>query len=59
MEAAPATFRQYEAPFMIVQGGMDRVVNSEGAFELYENSRTNPKDKNILFYEKMWHNVWH
>ena len=44
---------------MVIQGGLDKVVNSEGAFELYESSSTAKEEKEILFYEEMWHNVWH
>jgi acylglycerol lipase len=44
---------------MIIQGGLDKLVNPDGAFELYYQSKTKEEDKEILFYEKMWHDVWH
>ena len=40
MEKTPQTFSQYKCPFMIIQGGLDKLVNPDGAFELYENSQT-------------------
>jgi hypothetical protein len=30
---------------MIIQGGLDKLVNPDGAFELYDNSATKPEDK--------------
>jgi len=30
---------------MIVQGGLDKIVSPEGAFELYDSSATKPEDK--------------
>ena len=27
MEQAPSTFSQFSAPFLVIQGGMDKVVN--------------------------------
>jgi acylglycerol lipase len=44
---------------MIVQGGLDKLVNPQVAFELFAQSRTAPEDKEILFYENMWHDIWH
>ncbi len=40
MDKTPETFPQYKAPFMIIQGGLDKLVNPDGAFELYDNSGT-------------------
>lgn len=59
MEKSPKTFPSYKAPFMVVQGGLDKLVNPEVAFELYENSQTKSEDKEIIFYENMWHDIWH
>jgi acylglycerol lipase len=44
---------------MVVQGGIDKLVNPEVAFELYEKSQTQEEDKSIVFYENMWHDIWH
>ncbi len=43
---------------MAVQGGADKRINPEVAFELFEKSRTRLEDKELLFYEKMMHDVW-
>lgn len=43
---------------LIVQGGLDKLVNPEVAFELYDKAKTKAKDKKLLFYEDMWHGIW-
>lgn len=50
MEKSPKTFSSYKAPFMVVQGGVDKLVNPEVAFELYEKSQTSEADKSIVFF---------
>lgn len=40
MDKSPATFKNYKAPFIIFQGGLDKLVNPEVAFELYDQSLT-------------------
>lgn len=32
MEITPSTFPQYEANFVIIQGGLDKLVHPDGAF---------------------------
>ena len=32
MDKSPATFKQYSCPFMIIQGGLDKLVNPDVAF---------------------------
>ena len=32
MDATPKTFHEYQAPFVIVQGGLDKLVHPDGAF---------------------------
>lgn len=59
MDKSPETFKDYKSPFLIVQGGLDKLVNPSVAFELFAQSRTPPEDKDILFYENMWHDIWH
>jgi esterase/lipase len=49
MEQAPETYPYFSAPFLIVQGGHDKLVNPEGAFELYEQSRSLDKQVGMLF----------
>jgi len=57
MDVAPETFDKFDVPFVVVQGGLDKLVNPMVAFDLYDKSIT--KDKQIWFYEEMWHDVWH
>ncbi len=45
MDTSPETFSQYSCPFMIIQGGLDKLVNPEVAFELYDKSQTKVEDK--------------
>jgi hypothetical protein len=40
MDKSPETFHEYTLPFMIVQGGLDKLVNPMVAFELFRNSKT-------------------
>ncbi len=40
MDKSPETFKNYKSPFIIFQGGIDKSVNPELAFELFENSKT-------------------
>ena len=40
----------YQCPFMVVQGGLDKLVNPEVASELYDQSKTKAEDKELLFY---------
>jgi hypothetical protein len=32
MDSTPSTFKKYKSPFIIIQGGLDKLVNPEGAF---------------------------
>lgn len=59
MDKSSETFHKYSCPFFIIQGGMDKLVNPEVAFELFERSKTPLHDKAILFIEEMWHDIWH
>ncbi len=59
MDASPQTFSQYKCPFLVIQGGCDKLVNPMVAFELFERSQTAEKDKQIIFYQNMWHDIWH
>lgn len=45
MDESPKTFHKYNFPFIIVQGALDKLVNPEVAFELYDNAATPEEDK--------------
>ena len=32
MERVPATFKKYKCPFLVIQGGIDKLVHPMGAF---------------------------
>ena len=34
------TFKEYNQPFMVVQGGCDKVIDPQVAFDLYSQSKT-------------------
>lgn len=40
---------------MVIMGGRDRLVDPHVAFELIEKTKTSEEDKEILFFENMWH----
>ena len=50
MDESPATFKDYKCPFIVIQGGLDKLVNPEVAFELYDNSPVANEEKELLFY---------
>jgi len=35
MDQSPETFKNYKCPFLVIQGGVDKLVNPMVAFELY------------------------
>ncbi len=37
---SPETFPDYETPFLVVQGGRDKVIDPQVAFDLYSQSKT-------------------
>jgi acylglycerol lipase len=45
MEKAQSSLSQYDCPFMVIQGGLDKLVSPEVAFELFSKSKTAEKDK--------------
>ena len=53
------TFPEYDRPFMVVHGGCDKIIDPQIAFDLYSMSKTPEEEKEILFYERMFHDVWH
>ena len=44
---------------MVVHGGCDKIIDPQIAFDLYSMSKTPEEEKEILFYERMFHDVWH
>ena len=44
---------------MVIHGGCDKIIDPQVAFDLYSMSKTPEEDKEILFYEQMFHDVWH
>lgn len=46
-----ATFQDYEVPFLVVQGGRDKIIDPQVAFDLFTQSKTAESDKDILYYE--------
>lgn len=47
MDVAPETFDKFDVPFVVVQGGLDKLVNPIGAFELFDKAPS--KDKQVGF----------
>jgi hypothetical protein len=45
MDKSPETFSDYTLPFMVIQGGLDKLVNPSVAFELFIESKTRNEDK--------------
>ena len=48
---------KFDLPVMLVQGGKDRIVEAEGAFEFMAKSAST--DKQLVFYPDLWHDVVH
>lgn len=59
METSPSSFQNYKCPFLIIQGGLDKLVHPMVAFDLFTHSQLPEEDKDILFYKNMWHDIWH
>ncbi|KAL4449842.1 hypothetical protein ABPG74_008215 [Tetrahymena malaccensis] len=57
MESSFKTFEQYNAPFLIIQGGLDKLVDPDVGYDLIERSPS--QDKTHWYYEGMWHDIWH
>ena len=50
-------FNKFIVPFIVVIGGMDKLVDVEACVDLYEEAPC--KDKTLLFAPNMWHVVPH
>ena len=57
MELAKNSMEKFIVPFLMVQGGMDNIVNVECNIDLV--IKATAKDKTLVFYENLWHNVLH
>lgn len=57
MEKSYLTFDQYNAPFLIIQGGCDKLVDADVGFDLIDKCKS--KDKTHWYFEGMWHDIWH
>lgn len=44
------TFGQYNCPFIFVQGGIDKLVDPDACFDLFEKAMTKDKESITLFY---------
>ena len=51
-------YSDFETPFMVVNGGCDRLVDPRVGFDLLNTSRVSSLQKEIYFQDDMWHNVW-
>lgn len=58
MAANPQTYRDFRCPFLIIQGGIDKSVDPAEPYKLFCESPLDEEDKDILFYEDMWHDIW-
>lgn len=59
MDRCRETFKNYKCPFLAVQGGIDKLIHPMGVFDLFEQSPLDERDKDIMFIEHMWHDLWH
>lgn len=51
MSRCSATFKNYNCPFLIIQGGSDKIIDPIVAFQLFQESPLSEEDKDVLFYE--------
>jgi alpha-beta hydrolase superfamily lysophospholipase len=47
--------KDFDIPFIYVQGGKDKKINPTGAFEFIESAKS--LDKTLLFYPDLWHDI--
>mmetsp|Transcript_18162 Transcript_18162/g.27690 ORF Transcript_18162/g.27690 Transcript_18162/m.27690 type:complete len:378 (-) Transcript_18162:1635-2768(-) len=52
---ASTMIKDFDAPFLIVHGKDDRVIDPDVSLSFYRNSPS--KDKEIKLYDGMWHNL--
>ena len=51
-----ANYEKLVTPFVVIHGGMDKLVDPDIGHDLLKRSPA--QDKELFFYENMWHNVW-
>ncbi|CAD8109352.1 unnamed protein product [Paramecium primaurelia] len=57
MKECESMYGQLQTPWIVIQGGLDKLVDPDLAFTLQKESPS--KDKTVLYYENLWHDVWH
>ena len=50
MDKSPSTFKSYKAPFIVFQGGMDKTIHPEGAFDSIRRQRDSLLWRNVAWY---------
>lgn len=55
MEKSCASFEQYNAPFLIIQGGCDKLVDPDVGFDLMERSPSKDKTRILFFHFSLLH----
>lgn len=53
MQESERMYEKLQCPWLIIQGGVDKLVDPDVAVELYKRSPST--DKEILFYEECWY----
>jgi acylglycerol lipase len=49
------TFSEFTAPYILFQGGVDKIVDVFGPLDLEEKCKS--KDKTTIYCENMWHDA--
>ncbi|CAD8069120.1 unnamed protein product [Paramecium sonneborni] len=57
MKESESMYRQLNTPWIVIQGGIDKLVDPDLAQILERESPS--QDKTVLFYENLWHDIWH
>ncbi len=57
MKSCEATFKNYEANFLLFFGGKDKTINAQSGFVLVNECKS--EDKTLYYYENLWHDIWH
>lgn len=56
IEKCEKELKEYEAPFVIIIPGVDKLIPPLQMFEFYEGSKS--KDKDVWYYENCWHAIY-
>ncbi|KRW98241.1 hypothetical protein PPERSA_05585 [Pseudocohnilembus persalinus] len=57
MKEFEATHTNYKTPYLLVQGGIDKLVDPIQAEIMLQNTKS--EDKQLIYYENAWHDLWH